>query len=94
MLSNNGRTCGRFDFCGELFLTITQPPLRFRCYRQQKSAVKLFMVKNERRETTEAFPRRSSYTRLVFIGVTQASLPRGVFESILRAFVVSSRRFF
>ena len=54
----------------------------------------IFNGQNERRETAEAFPRRSSYTRLVFISVTQASLPRGVFESILRAFVVSTRRFF
>lgn len=53
-----------------------------------------FHCQNERRETTEAFPRRSSYTRLVFISVTQASLPRGVFEISLSALAVSSRRFF
>lgn len=53
-----------------------------------------FHRQNERRETAEAFPRRSSYTRLVFISVTQASLPRGVFEISLSAWAVSSRRFF
>ena len=51
-----------------------------------------FRGQNERRETASAFPRRSSYTRLVFISETQASLPRGVLEIILRALVVSTRR--
>ena len=55
-------------FVENSFFTITQPPLNFsdqrRCYRQQKSTVKLFAGQNERREMTEAFPRRSSYTRL------------------------------